>query len=100
MEEQWSLTATFAPTVHGGSLSRQNYSDTAGDMGGLDSSDGDHLFIASRTPISAVRACAFILGFAFNLHDQPFCRKNRSGCSASASCRGIEELTRCRGLRG
>ncbi len=73
MEEQWGLTATLATPVHTGSLSREDYSNAAGDMGGLDSADGDHLFIAASTPISTVRACAFVLGAAFDLHDQPLC---------------------------
>jgi hypothetical protein len=51
-------------------------SDIAGDVGGLDSADGDYLFVASRSPISAFRARALVLGAASDLHDQPFRRKN------------------------
>src|SRR5438309_21166 len=69
----WGFDGTLATAVHTGSLSREDYSNAAGDMGGLDSADGDHLFIAPRTPISALRACPFVLGPAFDLHDQPLC---------------------------
>ena len=61
---------------HVATLPGQNCADFAGDMGGLDSADGNHLFTAPRAPISAVRTRAFLLGAAFDLYDQSLCRKN------------------------
>src|SRR5436309_14921915 len=84
MEEQRDLARASAPVVHPGSLSGQNPSDIGRDMGGLDSADGDHLFVAPGRPVSAVRARPFVLGSASNLYDEPFCRKSCSGCTTGA----------------
>ena len=75
MEEQWDLARAIASLLHG-PLSGQNPSDIGRDMGSLDSTDGNHLFVAPRPPISAIRARALVLGSASNLYDEPFCRKN------------------------
>src|SRR6266571_1478045 len=62
-------------------------SDAACHLGGLDSADGNHLFIASRAPIPAFWTRAFVLGLIADLYDQSLCRKNRSRCAARAICR-------------
>src|SRR5205807_9810915 len=88
MEKQWDLSETLTATVHREPLSRQNYSDAACHLGGLDSADGNHLFIASHAPIPAFWTRAFVLGFIADLYDQSLCRTDRSRCAAGAICRG------------
>ena len=61
-----------------GSLPRQNRADSFRDLGGLDSADGDHLFVAARVAISALQSRANFLGVAAHLHDEPLRGKNRS----------------------
>src|SRR6266513_804828 len=77
MEKQRNFDAADAGSLHLAALSRQNLSDTARDLGGLDSVDGDHLFAAARAPISTVRTRAFVLGLAPDLHDESLRRKSR-----------------------
>src|ERR671918_1528300 len=84
MEKQRHFDAADSRSFHVGTLSGQDSSDIAGDLGGLDSADGAHLFVAARSPISPIRARALVLGFASDLYDQPVCRKDRSRCSAGA----------------
>jgi hypothetical protein len=60
MEKQRRLNASGSRPLHVATLPGQNCTDVAGDMGGLDSADGDHLFTATRAPISAVRTRAFL----------------------------------------
>src|SRR5205814_5391392 len=97
MEKQRHLNAPGSRPLHVATLPGQNSSDIAGDMGGLDSADGNHLFAPTRAPISAVRTRAFLLGAAFDLYDQSLCRKNRGRCAA-----GVVRCDRTlnRGLRG
>src|SRR5437762_8562150 len=77
MEEQWNFNTTNPRSFHLAALSRQNISNFARDLGGLDPVNGHHLFLAARIAISDVRTCAFLLGLAAHLHDQSFCRKSR-----------------------
>src|SRR6266480_7169640 len=78
MEKQRNLDAADAGSLHLAALSRQNLSDIARDLGGLDSVDGDYLFAAARAPISVVRTGAFVLGLAPDLHYESFRRKSGS----------------------
>src|SRR5438128_9968165 len=84
MEEQWYFDGAGLRPFHVETLPRQNHSDAASHVGGLDSADGDHLFVTPRTPISAFRTRALLLGPALDLHDQSLCWKNRGACAAGA----------------
>src|SRR5438477_12434848 len=78
MEKQRNLDAADAGSLHLAALSRQNLSDIARDLGGLDPVNGNHLFAAARAAISVVRTGAFVLGLASDLHDESLRRKSRS----------------------
>ncbi len=86
VEKQRYFDASSARSLHLEALSRQDFPDVAGDLGGLDSVDGYHLFAPARTPVSAVRPRAFVLGPAADLHDEPLRRKNQSRCAARSRC--------------
>src|SRR5215470_17699330 len=86
MEEQWDLDAAVAGSLHRSALSRQNFSDVARDLGGLDTLDGDHLFITARAAISGVQPGAFVLGLAAHLHDESLCRQNRGRRADRLGC--------------
>src|SRR5437899_3337083 len=97
MEEQWDFNASSGRALHLETLPGQDYPNLACYLGRLDSADGDHLFVAARPAVSALRPCAFVLGSAFDLHDESFLRENRSGRAVGAFCR---DRRLNRGLRG
>src|SRR5206468_10580640 len=84
--------------LHLAALSRQNFSDVARDLGGLDTPDGDHLFVAARAAISAVQPGAFVLGLAAHLHDESLCRQNRGRRASGAICNDKKSSTDYRTL--
>src|SRR5262249_57475488 len=70
MEKQRYLHGACSRSVHMETLSRENSSHVAGDMGSLDSADGDHIFFAFGAPVPAVRPRAFVLAPTLHFHDQ------------------------------
>src|SRR5437762_10778234 len=76
MEKQRYFAAAHPRRFHMETLPRQNHSDPASHVGGLDSADGDYLLPAACSAISSIRTGAHFFGVAPHLHDESVWRKN------------------------
>src|SRR5260370_32895899 len=88
MEKQWNFSKTLTATLHREALSRQNHSAASRHLGGLDSLDGNDLFIASCAPLPTFCTRAFVLWLIAAVYDQSLCWQHRSRCAARTICRG------------
>ena len=90
MEKLRLLPRIFTPNVYLEPLSKQDHSNLAGNLGGLDSADGNDLFAPARVAVSTLQSRAHFLGPLAHLYDEQFCDAFGSDLHRDISDRAVK----------